>query len=199
MSLSDQLLAALSLYGLPVLFSANLLTSLDVPIPGSILLLTAGAFIEQGQMNLLWVILLSTLGAVLGDNIGYFIGHWGGRDLALKIAGWLRLQARMPGIEAFANKWGSAGIFFSRWLVGAISPPLNLVFGMIEFPYSRFLFWDIAGELVGVILYVAGGYFFSENIEALISVLGNLAWAAGGLIVALLIAWQLFRYFRKKS
>ncbi len=199
MTLSDQLLAALALYGLPVLFSVNVFTSLGVPIPGSFLLIAAGAFAEQGQLSMPWVIFIATLGAVAGDNAGFLLGHWGGRGLAWRIAGWLRIQTRMPSIEAFAQKWGAAGIFFSRWLLGAIGPPLNLIFGMIAYPYLRFLVWDIAGELLGVVLYVAGGYLFSENIETLINLLGSLGWAAAGLVVALLIGWRLLRYFRKKA
>ncbi len=198
MTINDQLLSALALYGLPVLFSANLMTSLDIPIPGSFLLIAAGAFVEQGQMSLIWVILVSVIGAVLGDNIGYYLGRRGGRELAWRIAGWLHLRGRMPGFEAYVQKWGSAGVFFSRWLIGAIGPPLNLVCGMVGYPYARFLAWDIAGELTGVILYVVGGYLFSEKVQTLINLLGNLAWALAGLILAAIIAWRLWRYYGRK-
>ncbi len=198
MSISDQLLAALALYGLPVLFSVNLATSLGIPIPGSFLLIAAGAFAEQGQMSLPWVIILAWLGAVLGDNAGYLLGRWGGRNLAMKISGWLRIQHRLPAVEAAAHKWGGASIFFSRWLFGFMGPPLNLVCGMICYPYPRFLAYDIAGELVGVLIYVAGGILFSENVQALISLLGNLGWAAAGLVIALFIGWLLLRYLRQK-
>ncbi len=199
MTINDQLLAALALYGLPVLFSASLFTSLDIPLPGSFLLIAAGSFAHQGEMNLTWVIFVSTLGAVLGDIIGFLLGHWGGSRLAWRIAGWLHIQSRMPNIEAFAHKWGAAGIFFSRFLFGTIGPPLNLVFGMIGFPFRPFLLWDIAGNLLGVILYIAGGYLFSDKVQALINVIGNLSWAAIGLIASLFIAWQLLRYYRKKK
>lgn len=199
MSLSDQLLAAMVLYGLPVLFIVNLATSFGIPIPGSFLLITAGAFAEQGQMSLFWVIFLSVLGSVTGDNLGYLLGRWGGRSLSIKITTWLHMQERMPRVETAAQKYGGPGIFFTRWLVAQLGAPLNLVIGMICFPYLRFLIWDTAGETVGVLIYVGLGAIFSENVQALINFLGNLGWAAVGLLVALFTGWMLLRYLRRKS
>jgi membrane-associated protein len=197
-TLNDQLLAALALYGLPVLFTVNLVSCFGVPIPSSFLLITAGAFAEQGQMNLAGVIQLSLGGAVLGDNLGYLLGRWGGRSLALKISTWLRQQDRLPRVEAATQKYGSAGIFFTRWLLAQLGPPLNLVSGMICLPYLRFLVWDVAGELVGVLIYVVLGMLFSENVQALINFMGSLGWAAVGLLAALLTGWMLIRYWRRR-
>jgi membrane-associated protein len=198
-SLSDQLLSALVLYGLPVLFSVNFVSSVGIPIPGSFLLITAGAFSEQGQMNLFWVICLSVLGSVMGDNAGYWLGRWGGRSLALKIMGWLHIQQRLPRVEAMAQKYGGPGVFFTRWLVAQLGAPLNIVSGMICFPWLRFLAWDIAGEIVGVMIYVTLGVIFSENVQQLINFLGSLGYAAVGLIVALVTGWILLRSYPRKK
>ncbi len=43
-----------------------------------------------------------------------------------------------------------------------------------------------------------GGYLFSENVQALISLMGNLAYAAAGLLVAAVIGWVLIRYYRRR-
>jgi membrane protein DedA with SNARE-associated domain len=75
------------MYGLPVLFGAILLGSVGIPLPSTFLLVAAGSFVEQGEMNLLGVISLACIGAILGDQIGYGIGRWGGRRLVLRLDG----------------------------------------------------------------------------------------------------------------
>ena len=59
------------LYGLPVLFGVILIGSIGIPVSCTFLPIAAGSFVEQGEMNLLWLILLAIAGAVLGDHIGY--------------------------------------------------------------------------------------------------------------------------------
>jgi len=199
MSLTDQLLAAFSLYGLPVLFATSLVSAVGVPLPGSFVLIAAGAFSEQGQMSLWLVIGLGLIGAVLGDQLGYLLGRWGGRGLAIRLATWLHMRQRLDSIEASTEKWGGPGVFLSRWLIPQAGPPLNLVCGMISFPYLRFLVWDVAGELTWVLIYTVAGIVFSENVQSLLTLLGSLGWAAVGLLAAALFGWQLWRLWRKSS
>ena len=196
MSLSDQLLAALALYGLPVLFGVTVLAELWVPVPATFLLIAAGSFVQQGDLNLWWVIVLATAGAVLGDQIGYAIGRWGSRPLERRLSRWRRLEKRMQAVEATSKKWGGLGIFFSRWLVIPLGPWLNLTSGITQYSYPHFLFWDVTGELIWVILYVALGAVFSDRVQVLTELLGNFIWVAIGLIGVVLFAWLLARYFR---
>jgi membrane-associated protein len=121
MSISDQLLAAFVLYGLPVLFGVILIGSVGIPVPGTFLLIAAGSFVAQGEMNLWWVILLASIGAVLGDQIG----HWGGRRLVLKVSGWLGGADRLHDAEVLTKKWGGFSIFLSRWLITILGPCLT--------------------------------------------------------------------------
>ena len=196
MSIGDQLLATFVLYGLPVLFGVILVGSVGIPVPGTFLLIAAGSFIEQGEMNLWWVILLASIGAILGDQIGYGIGHWGGRRLVLKASGWFGGVDRLHDAEALTKKWGGFSIFLSRWFITPLGPCLNLTSGITTYSYSHFLFWDIEGEVLWVFLYVTVGRMFSDRIEALTEMLGNLVWVPVGLLAAILFGWLLFKNFR---
>jgi len=195
-SLSDQLLAALALYGLPVLFGTTFIASLGIPLPDTVLLIAAGSFIQQGDLDLRWTILLTAVAAVLGDQVGYWVGRWGSARLegyiSRRIGGVQRLQAA----QALAKKWGGPGIFFSRWLVTTLAPWLNLTSGIARYPYARFLFWDILGDVVGVLIYLTIGDIFSNRVQAITDALGSFAWVGIGLIVAAVCAWQLAKYFR---
>jgi membrane protein YqaA with SNARE-associated domain len=86
MSVTDQVLAALFLYGLPVLFSVILICSVGVPFPISLMLVAAGSFVEQGEMKLWQVVAVASVAAVLGDQIAYGLSRWGGRRLINRIS-----------------------------------------------------------------------------------------------------------------
>jgi membrane-associated protein len=195
-SISDQLLAAFVLYGLPVLFGVILIGSVGIPLPSTFLLIAAGSFVEQGEMNLWWVILLASGAAILGDQIGYGIGRWGGRRVALRVGGWFGGENRLHDAEASTKKWGGFGIFFSRWLITPLGPWLNLTSGITTYSYPHFLFWGVLGEVVWVVLYVMVGKMFSDRIEALTEMLGNLIWVVVGLIAVMLFGWMLVKNFR---
>ena len=83
--MSAYLLEWFSLYGLPLFFGVLVISSAGVPFPITLLLIVAGSFVEQGEMDLWQVISLGIAGAVLGDQIGYFLGRFGGRTLIEKI------------------------------------------------------------------------------------------------------------------
>jgi membrane-associated protein len=195
-SISDQIMAAFVLYGLPVLFGFILIGSVGIPLPCTFLLIAAGSFVEQGEMNVWWLILLASVGAILGDQIGYWIGRKGGRRLVLKVGDWFGGENRLHEAETSTKKWGGIGIFFSRWLITPLGPWLNLTSGITTYSYTRFLLWDITGEVVWVILYVMVGKLFSDRIEALTEMLGNLIWVLFGLIAVIVFGWMLIKHFQ---
>jgi membrane-associated protein len=199
LNLSDQLLAALTLYGLPVLFGATFINSIGVPIPDAFLLIAAGSYAHLGEMNLWGVIVLATIGAVLGDQVGYGIGLWGGRPLAHRLSKWLGGEKRWHDAEGLAKKWGGPGIFLSRWLFTSLNAWVNVISGITTYSYPRFLFWDVSGEIVWVILYVLLGNIFSDRVQELIEALGNFVWVEIGILAALLFGWRLIVYFRRNS
>jgi len=198
MSITDQVLAALLVYGLPVLFGVILICSVGVPFPVSLMLVAAGSFVEQGEMKLWQVIAVASLGAVLGDQIAYGLSRWGGRRLINRLSRRIGAEAKIKEAEALTKRWSGAGIFLSRWLITALGPWVNLASGIAAYPWRRFLFWDVLGEVLWVILYVGIGYAFSNRVQAIAEILGNLAWVIAGLIVTVILGWQLVRYVRPK-
>lgn len=198
MSFTDQLLAALLVYGVPLLFAVIAIAAVGVPFPVSLTLVAAGSFAKQGEMRLLSVILAGSLAAILGDQIGYGISRWGGRRLIDRITRRLGGAEKIKKAEALSKKWGGPGIFFSRWLVTELGPWLNVTSGIAGYPWRRFIIWDVLGEVLWVALYVMLGYVFSDRVQYISEILGNLAWAILGFIVALILGWKLLRYLRPK-
>jgi membrane protein DedA with SNARE-associated domain len=196
MSITDQLLAALLTHGVPLLFAVVAIASVGVPFPVSLTLVAAGSFAKQGELSLLPVIVAGSLAAILGDQIGYGLSRWGGRRLIVRISRRLGGETKIKKAEALSKKWGGPGIFFSRWLVTQLGPWLNVTSGIAGYPWQRFIIWDALGEVLWVVLYVMLGYIFSDRVQYISEILGNLAWAILALIVAIILGWKLFRYFR---
>ena len=196
MSITDQLLEAVLLYGLPVLFGVILIASVGVPFPISLTLVAAGSFVKQGEMKLVPVIIAASIAAILGDQIGYGLSRWGGRSLVDRITRRFGGAAKIKRAEAVSKNWGGPGIFFSRWLVTALGPWLNFTSGMARYPWRRFIVWDAPGQVLWVVLYVTLGYIFSDRVQYIAEILGNLGWAILALLVAIILGWKLVRYFR---
>lgn len=198
MTLADQLLAALLVYGLPVLFGIIVIASIGVPLPVTLMLVAAGSFARQGEMKLAYIVAVASSAAIIGDQIGYGLSRWGGRRLVDRITGKIGGASKIKKAEALSNRWGGAGIFFSRWLVTELGPWLNVTSGLTCYPWPRFLLWDVLGEVLWVIIYVTLGYIFSDRVQYLVEILGNLAWVILGVIVSIILGIKVFRYFKPK-
>lgn len=197
MSLSDYLLATLGAYGLPVLFGAVLVGAAGVPLPSSLLLVAAGSFVEQGELDLWPVLALSTAGAVLGDNVGYAVGRWGGRRLTRRLGRIAGGESKLEDAERWLKRRGGVGVFLSRWLLTPLGPVVNLTAGATGYPWPRFLLYGVLGEALWVALYVLLGKIFSERVQALSDLLGDLTWAVLGLAVAVVLGVLLFKHLRE--
>ena len=169
MSFTDELLAAFLLYGMPALFGVLVISSAGVPFPVCLMLLAAGSFVAQDEMNLWQVIIVASTASVLGDQIGYAVARWGGRLLVARISRRMGWEASILKAEAHAKRWGALGIFLSRWLVTPLGPWLNVTSGIAEYSWPRFILWDL---------------------------LGNLPWVLVGFVVAVILGWKIVQYLR---
>lgn len=199
MNFSDYLLSTLGIYGLPVLFGVLFIGSIGVPLPSSLLLLVAGSLIEQGDMNEWQVLLLAAAGAILGDNVGYALGRWGGQRMQGRISRLVGGEARLRSGKKWLEKREGLSIFLSRWLLTPLGPIINLTSGLIGYSWPRFLLYDVLGECLWVTLYVLLGKFFSDRVQEMSEFLGDFTWMILGLLLAGVLGWKLFQYLRSSS
>ena len=196
MSLTDYLLSSLGIYGVPVLFVALLVGSIGVPLPASLLLLAAGSFVAQDELGLWPVLGMAAAGAILGDNIGYVLGRWGGRRMATKLSRLVGGQDLLDQAEASLRRWEGAGIFFSRWLLTPLGPFVNIVSGLRRYSWPRFAVYCVTGEALWVVLYVMLGRSFSDRVQAMSDFFGAFTWVIVGLLVLAVLGWKLLQYIR---
>jgi len=165
----------------------------------TVLLIVAGSLAAQGVIPLWWAIGLATAGAVIGDQIGYAVGRWGGAALVSRFSGMLGGPERLAKAEAHARRWGGLGIFLTRWLVTPLGSVLNFTCGTAEYPWVRFLVWDVLGEALGAVMYILLGRIFSDRVVELDAALGDFSWMTVVLLAAAVMGWMLLKYVRAKK
>ena len=147
----DFLRGALLHYGYWAVAAALLLENAGVPMPGeTILLLASFLAYSQHQLNLGWLIVVATIAATVGDNLGYWIGRRGGRPLLQRYQRALRFPAAtLARGEAMFEHYGAATIFFARFIFGMriIAGPLA---GVLCMPWRKFSIYNFLGAFVWV-------------------------------------------------
>jgi membrane-associated protein len=193
---------ALQQYGYPVLWLVVFCAAAGAPISGSLLLFAAGAFAALDDFNIFILFPVALSAAVLGDNLGYFIG----RRVGLALIGWLERQKRFRFITPQAMERGRtyfrrrAGwtIFITRFLIVVLGGPVNIVAGLELYPYPNFLFWDISGQTLSVIISLGLGFVFARSWEEVAAVFGSVSSLALALLVALFLFTMLMRRIRQR-
>jgi membrane protein DedA with SNARE-associated domain len=108
-------------------------------------------------------------------------------------------ERRLRAAEEWLKRWGDGGVFLSRWLLSPLGSPVNLAAGASGYSWRRFLFYDILGEALWVVIYVLLGEFFGDSAEELNGLLGDFTWAVVGLLLAALLGRSLLKTLRAPS
>lgn len=179
-------------YGAVVVIGAAYLSCLALPIPTSLIMLASGAFVSTGDLSLATVLGGAFLGAVLGDQTGYFIGRFGGAPAVERLARQPARRAVLERARTLVERRGTIGVFFSTWLFAPLGPWVNFIAGTAGLPWVRFTIADIAGEAIWVLIYVGLGMTFADQIDTISGVMGNVV----GLIAAIGLAGAMVIWIR---
>jgi membrane protein DedA with SNARE-associated domain len=191
-SLSDFALAALMTYGPFALALTLLLGGAGVPLPGSIVLLAAGAFARQGFISWPYALLGGVVGVVLGDSVAYLIGRMGGAWAERRfsnVGGW------QAATDQFARRGGWA-IFLTRFLITPLGVAVSVIAGISAYPFRRFLLLDVAGEILWVAGYGLVGYALGSQWQAasqLLSDFSGLILGVAILVAGAVLVWRMPR------
>lgn len=167
-SVLDLLRNALVAYGYWALAFTLLLENAGVPVPGETILLMASflAYSEQ-HLHLGWIIVIATVAATLGDNLGFALGYYGGRPLLERYQSVFRIQQRtIRRGEGLFARYGAVTIFFARFVFGMriIAGPMA---GALRMPWKKFLIFNFLGAAVWVSAISVVGYLFGRHWERL--------------------------------
>ena len=179
-------------YGYFVVFFGVLLENAGVPVPGETILLAGAVLARLGHLSLPWVISIAIMGAVLGDNVGFFIGRRGGRRLLERHGSLLGLtQARLDQFDAFFARHGAKTVFVARFVTGLRVVGAVLA-GASTLRWGRFLVFNAAGAVAWATTFGAVGYLLGYSWETIERWIGHVGIALL-VVVGIAIVFALVR------
>jgi membrane protein DedA with SNARE-associated domain len=197
--------AAVSHWGYGAVFVLVILGNAGVPVPEEMVLVVAGFLVWRGQLRLDLVLAVGIVSAVIGDNLGYWVGRRFGRGALERHAHWiLGHPERYGAMQAFVERRGALAVFVARFVPGLrfMAGPLAGALGLRVWPF-------LAGNVLGATVYVptmvfigwALGYSFGDYVRPLRRFVGNVEHAAIWLVVvaaAALLAWRIIQAARSR-
>jgi membrane protein DedA with SNARE-associated domain len=182
----DLLRGAIVHYGYWAVAVALLLENTGIPVPGeTVLLLASFLAYSEHELQLSWIIIVGTVAATLGDNLGYAIGHSGGRPLLERYRELLRLRpATLECGDRLFARYGAVAVFFARFVFGLriVAGPLA---GVLRMPWKKFLLFNFLGAFLWVAVIAGVGYFFGRHWARLVQ---DLKWFDVTVAIVVLVA-----------
>jgi membrane protein DedA with SNARE-associated domain len=194
----ENLRAFVADYGYWAVALALLCENAGIPVPGeSTLLLASFLAYSEHRLHLGWIIVVATCAATLGDNIGYVLGHYGGRPLLDRYQRIFRISPAtlQRGEDTFA-RYGAVAVFFARFIFGlrVFAGPLA---GVLRMHWRKFAFFNFLGAALWVTTIAGAGYLFGQHWHNLLRVMQRFNIAV--LIVAVMGALYLWRRHRQQA
>jgi membrane protein DedA with SNARE-associated domain len=144
-----------------------LIEDFGVPVPGETVLILAAVYAGTGRLNVVLVGLLGFVGAVLGDNIGFAIGHFGGRPLVQRYGRYIFLTPeRIDRATGFFDRHGGWIIIVARFIEG-LRQANGIIAGISGIHWAKFLAFNAIGAALWVTVWTCVGYFSGNHINTI--------------------------------
>ena len=185
-------------YGIAAVFVVVFFESFGVPLPGESLVIASAVFAARGDMHIAPLLGAIWSAAVLGDNVGYTIGFFGGRRLVLRYGARVGItEPRLAKVEGFFRRHGAKVVLVARFF--AVLRQLNgLVAGTVSMPWPRFLLYNAVGAALWTTVWGVGAYIVGHHMAAVLPWVHRFGFAAialGAVAVVVLVA---IRYMRAR-
>jgi membrane protein DedA with SNARE-associated domain len=146
-----------------------LIEDFGVPVPGETVLILAAVYAGTGRLNVVLVGLLGFIGAVLGDNIGFAIGHFGGRPLLERYGRYIFLTSeRVDRATGFFDRHGGWIIVVARFIEG-LRQANGIIAGISGIHWAKFLVFNAVGAALWVTVWTSIGYLSGSHINTIYS------------------------------
>ena len=169
-----------------------------LPLPSEVIIPPAAYLASQGKMSLALIIVVGTLGSVLGATINYLLSMSLGRLVVYKLAGtrWAKclfiIPEKLAGADQYCLAHSKSATFFSR-LIPVIRHLISIPAGFSRMPFGSFIFYTAAGAAVWVSILATLGYFVGANHDLIEQYYSQISW--GLLILFLLwLAWRIRKW-----
>lgn len=177
-------------HGYLAVFLVVTLESAGAPLPGETVLLLAAAYAgATGNLDIVWIIVAASSGAIIGDNVGYWIGRTFGARLLARYGAFIHLpESRLRLGQHLFERHGGKIVFFGRF-VAFLRVLAALLAGVNKYDWGKFLFFNATGGVIWAAIMGAGAYFFGDAMERVSGPIGVIALflVIGGVITAIIL------------
>lgn len=160
----DAIVHSIEHYGYLAVALGILFEDFGLPVPGETLLITGAISASTGTLNIYLLLLLAWSGAVIGDNIGYAIGNYGGHHLLVRYGAGIGITSeRLNHVESFFDRYGGWVIVFARFVV--ILRQFNgIVAGTVGMHWLHFLALNAIGAALWVGFWGMLAYWLGKGV-----------------------------------
>ncbi len=195
---------ALHTVGYPAVTLFVMIESSGIPFPGETMLLLASFYAAvDHQLQIGIIIACAALGAIIGDNIGFYVGRTGGRAFVERFGRYVFLKPQhLDRAEKFFAKYGDKTVFFGRF-IAVLRAWAAFLAGVNQMRWRTFLIYNAAGGILWATIFGLLGYFigrfFSDNFSQVERIARDISWAGAALVVAAVVAaFIIFRVRRAR-
>ena len=192
--------------GYGAILLAMFLENLFPPIPSELIMPLGGFYVQQGQLELLPVVIAGVIGTVLGAFPWYGIGRIVNEE---RIQNWLKSHGKWVGISPeelarsrrWFNKYGTSLVFWGR-LVPGIRTLISVPAGIEMMPLFPFIVWTTAGSLIWTLILTLAGQILGESydqVSILIDPISRIVKILLLIIILSVIIYFIIRLFKPRK
>ena len=195
---------ALNILGYPAVLLFVMIESSGIPFPGETMLLLAAFYSAiDHQLQIPIVIACAALGAIIGDNIGYYVGKTGGKAIVNRYGRYVFLKPEhLARAEQFFARHGDKTVFLGRF-VAVLRAWAAFLAGVNQMHWRTFFIYNAAGGIVWATIYGLLGYYagryFHDNFSQVEHFAGTLTWLVTGLIITAVVVILATVYIRRRK
>ncbi len=180
----------LTTYGYWAVLVFVAIESTGIPFPGETMLIIAAIYAgTTHHLAILFVILAAASGAILGDNLGFWVGREGGYRLLRRYGRYIRLDERKLKLGQYLfQKHGGKVVFFGRF-IAVLRAWAAFLAGTNRMRWPSFLLFNALGGILWATLFGLGGYFLGDRVQQLTGPVGIITIVLAALII---IAFLIF-------
>lgn len=199
-ALSEFLAAQVANHGYLIVFVTMLVensSGIGSIFPGDTILLLAGFYARSTELSLSLLIAVGITGAVLGDNLSYVIGRYGGQRLINRLEKrWKSLRPRIEKSRHYFQEHGGKTVMFGR-NVAVVRTFIPLLAGVGKMPYPKFALYNFIGVGFHITAVLVVGYFFGQYRDEVERIIRGTGFVLLALVV--LIGYLYWRRRRKRK